>query len=383
MATATAKLADRIGVASLWTSSNPTLLAGERGVESDTKRFKIGDGSTAWTSLEYASSGEHGAEDTVASATTCAIGATVSENVSITGTTTITGFGTISAGTKRWGRFTGILTLTHNATSLIIPGGANITTAAGDRFVAVSLGSGNWCVLSYTKANGEAVVGGSGGGGGTVDFSTAYEGFTHFLSATLELGLVAVTSGGSVTTGVGTGIHGAVSISTGTTASVNQHANIWQNGGHISWDAVGEKRVIWRVVTLVLPDATATGWIYIGAHRGNNTVTPAEAVMFRVVDNGNLFCVTRRNGTETTTDLGYRPSTGAKTYEVRCNSGGTEVTFYIDGALVATHTTNIPSSSYRCPVNLQCARTSSTAQAIAAAADWMYVKLGHEATSYI
>lgn len=171
MATATAKLADRIGVASLWTSSNPTLLAGERGVESDTKRFKIGDGSTAWTSLEYASSGEHGAEDTVASATTTDIGATVSENVSITGTTTITGFGTAAAGIKRWGRFTGILTLTHNGTALILPGAANITTAAGDRFVAVSLGSGNWCVHSYTKANGEAVVGGAGGGAGTKTYA--------------------------------------------------------------------------------------------------------------------------------------------------------------------------------------------------------------------
>lgn len=37
-----------------WTSNNPTMAAGEFGWESDTNRFKIGDGSTAWTSLEYA-----------------------------------------------------------------------------------------------------------------------------------------------------------------------------------------------------------------------------------------------------------------------------------------------------------------------------------------
>ena len=37
-----------------WTSNNPTLSAGEFGWESDTNRFKIGDGSTAWTSLGYA-----------------------------------------------------------------------------------------------------------------------------------------------------------------------------------------------------------------------------------------------------------------------------------------------------------------------------------------
>ena len=74
-----------------------------------------------------------GAEAAVASATTTDLGALKSTLVSITGTTTITGFGTVAAGTKREGRFTGILTLTHNGTSLILPGAANITTAAGDR----------------------------------------------------------------------------------------------------------------------------------------------------------------------------------------------------------------------------------------------------------
>ena len=37
-----------------WTSNNPTMAAGEFGWESDTNRFKIGDGSTAWASLAYA-----------------------------------------------------------------------------------------------------------------------------------------------------------------------------------------------------------------------------------------------------------------------------------------------------------------------------------------
>ena len=37
-----------------WTSNNPTMAAGEFGWESDTNRFKIGTGTTAWNSLEYA-----------------------------------------------------------------------------------------------------------------------------------------------------------------------------------------------------------------------------------------------------------------------------------------------------------------------------------------
>jgi hypothetical protein len=43
----------RRGTAAQWTSSDPVLLAGELGYETDTKRWKIGDGTTAWGSLDY------------------------------------------------------------------------------------------------------------------------------------------------------------------------------------------------------------------------------------------------------------------------------------------------------------------------------------------
>lgn len=44
----------RRDTAANWTSVAPTLAAGEIGFETDTKKFKIGDGSTAWGSLPYA-----------------------------------------------------------------------------------------------------------------------------------------------------------------------------------------------------------------------------------------------------------------------------------------------------------------------------------------
>jgi hypothetical protein len=47
----------RRGTAATWTSTNPTLAAGEIGFESDTGKFKIGNGSTAWASLAYATNG--------------------------------------------------------------------------------------------------------------------------------------------------------------------------------------------------------------------------------------------------------------------------------------------------------------------------------------
>jgi len=43
----------RRDTAALWTSGNPTLASGEIGYESNTGKFKIGNGSTAWTSLSY------------------------------------------------------------------------------------------------------------------------------------------------------------------------------------------------------------------------------------------------------------------------------------------------------------------------------------------
>ena len=43
----------RRGTASEWTAANPTLAVAEFGVETDTDKFKLGDGATAWTSLGY------------------------------------------------------------------------------------------------------------------------------------------------------------------------------------------------------------------------------------------------------------------------------------------------------------------------------------------
>jgi hypothetical protein len=48
----------RRGTASSWTSTNPTLAAGELGFETDTGKFKIGTGSSTWNSLLYAGGGQ-------------------------------------------------------------------------------------------------------------------------------------------------------------------------------------------------------------------------------------------------------------------------------------------------------------------------------------
>lgn len=47
------RIVNRRGTASQWTSSNPILAAGEFGFESDTGKFKIGNGSSNWSALDY------------------------------------------------------------------------------------------------------------------------------------------------------------------------------------------------------------------------------------------------------------------------------------------------------------------------------------------
>lgn len=94
----------------------------------------------------------------ITSASSIDIGAASGDLVHITGTTTITALGTVTAGVERTLVFDGILTLTHNATSLKLFGGANIVTAAGDVVRVRSEGSGNWRQVGGGRVSGKAWV---------------------------------------------------------------------------------------------------------------------------------------------------------------------------------------------------------------------------------
>ena len=76
----------------------------------------------------------------------------------VTGTTAITSISTIGVGALIVLQFDGALTLTHHATNLILPGAADITTAAGDIATLYEYATGTWRCISYTKASGVAVA---------------------------------------------------------------------------------------------------------------------------------------------------------------------------------------------------------------------------------
>jgi hypothetical protein len=85
----------------------------------------------------------------IASGSTVNLANATGEFVSVTGEVGIASFGTVGAGMRFIIRFVSSLTLTHNATSLICPAGADLTVNANDIIWLESLGSGNWRILSY------------------------------------------------------------------------------------------------------------------------------------------------------------------------------------------------------------------------------------------
>jgi len=95
----------RNGTASAWTSANPTLAVGEMGVETDTGKFKVGTGSTAWNSLAYA-----------------AVGTVTSVGLSAPSIFTVTGSPVSSSGT---------LAISYSGTALPVANGGTNATSAG------------------------------------------------------------------------------------------------------------------------------------------------------------------------------------------------------------------------------------------------------------
>jgi hypothetical protein len=112
-------------------------------------------GSGTGQALAFQQLFAQGTMQDLASAATTDIGLQNTTFLRITGNTTITSFGTNYRG-PRFLVFEGAVILTNSST-LVLPGGANITTAAGDVLIAIpgaTLGTADkWVIVSYQKAN--------------------------------------------------------------------------------------------------------------------------------------------------------------------------------------------------------------------------------------
>lgn len=159
-------------------SAGDLSVEGKRLYRADGTDVAIADGGTG-------ASTAYGAKDAltvkgsdIASASTTDLAAATGEYVHVTGTTTITALGTAAAGVERVVRFSGALTLTHNATSLILPTGANITTAANDVAIFRSEGSGNWRCTSYLRADGSSLSSGGSTSATWTKYTKTYSDFS-------------------------------------------------------------------------------------------------------------------------------------------------------------------------------------------------------------
>ena len=122
-------------------------------------------------------------ETTLASAATVDLGAANDLKVIVTGNAPISSFGAVP-NCIRIVLFTGALELAHNNTSLILAGGANITTAAGDMAIATSDASGNWRLRHFQRASGGATFPGAvrvGAGVGSVTMSPGTSTLTGYI----------------------------------------------------------------------------------------------------------------------------------------------------------------------------------------------------------
>lgn len=222
------------------------------------------------------------AEATVASAATADIGAANSLYVQITGTTTITSFGTTYSG-PRFIRFAGALTLTHNATSLILPGGANITTAAGDTCIAVPQSAG-WRILGYQRGGGvpfstgqlaglrNKIINGNFGVNqrGASSASTAYAAGAYVMDR-WKAGAGGCTLSFATSANVTT-----VTITAGTLVQVVEGNNL-QSGTHVlSWSGTATARIDSGGYSASGVTGTATGGTNLSVEFGTGTVSKVQ-----------------------------------------------------------------------------------------------------------
>lgn len=183
--------------------------------------------------------------------------------------------------------------------------------------------------------------------------------FWRLASATIQLsgGVVAVVTGTSalLSQGDGGGNHpGQIQVSTGSTSTGRCAMSQGSTPAHFNtgYGPLAFGAVFYISAFGGLSNATNRYIVLSGL--GNSAgpgANPSDFIGFRYTDNengGNWQAVTRNAGTSTSTDTGVAATAADDfhRYEVTANAAGTEVKFYIDGTLVATNTTNIPTGNW-------------------------------------
>lgn len=197
----------RRGTATQWTAANPVLADGEMGIESDTRKVKIGDGSTAWNSLPYNLLGDI-ADDAVTTAkilngavteaklATNAVTNTKIANNAVTQAklaSTLSGITICTSSTRPTG-FEGQiiyetdtdLVRAYDGTTWNLVGASSYAVASGGTTSSITASGVNYKLHTFTTSGTLTIstagfvdimaIGAGGGGHGTVNLPTQYGG---------------------------------------------------------------------------------------------------------------------------------------------------------------------------------------------------------------
>jgi len=234
------------GTASQWTSLNPTLEAGEVGWESDTNKFKIGTGSTAWNSLAYATltpSELTSGYARLAFPNTFSVGGHIINN-NATGTIPliINGFAGQTADLQQWKDSSGSVRLSIDSTGRIMSqSSANLGGfPSGISVLGVQTSATNIVVATIRGANGQ----------------TANMQEWQTWNGTTATTVANISSGGNITTTAG--------LQVGTTATVNGNftaygTNTFHANQQLSVAVRNGANYTGNILQYSLNDSTVTG----------------------------------------------------------------------------------------------------------------------------
>ena len=144
------KILHRRDTAANWTSTNPTLAAGELGFETDTLKFKIGNGSSAWTALSYSQDASLLSGTASITSLTTTGDVTVGGNLTVNGTTTSINSSTIQVDDKN---------LELGSVAAIV--GRTGTAASGNTTITASNTSGFIIGQSVSRTSGASMITGT------------------------------------------------------------------------------------------------------------------------------------------------------------------------------------------------------------------------------
>lgn len=339
-----------------WTANDPTLLAAEPGYESDTGKIKIGDGSTAWTSLAYwVVPHVHVAADVSAAGSSGDL--QINDSGAFAGRTP--GLGLAVSGSA-----VGI----GNGSTLLTDPGRDLLLGWNDTANELQF------YLNQSRLRFSAGVILSANRGTAV-----FEGYTDFLSPnSYEFdGLTRATGGTgasvaavSASASLGANRIGLVSFSTGSTTT--GRAGMSTSSVQLLSNGTVRLACSFRVPTL--SDASNTFTIALQLAESSTSPSANNRVGFRYshgLNSGKWLAECDSAGSTSTLDSGVTVAVDTwYELELVVNGGGTSVEFFVNGSSVGTIATNIPTATALGILHGIFKSAGTTARLVYA--DWLY-----------